>query len=338
MIKITNIFILLISLVAVTGCFQFGGTEGTLKSRGLRVDREKENPDNKTIVPKESEFFQVAYKKMRDIGCFNCHRPGSSYRDMESLVNEQQWISTGLIKAGSADESFLIKKLRHSGSPVATMPPDNKLSKSDFDLLKTWISHVVEIPDGPLAKSDGDIYKVESNQIGVEQFVGQLKRLYFVKNDPNRELASIAVNWRNFWGGGCDYYSASVNRVESGFFPIWDNPDQVCGDPKQPGGPLGSASVIKEGARIVACEFYNDRGHYLDAFFEKGFVPDRKFTRANAEKAFHLYYPTLDFTDEVFNNFNVQAKAAYPDIEKDELLRWRLFLSTLCQSLYWEVH
>jgi hypothetical protein len=177
------------------------------------------------------------------------------------------------------------------------------------------------------------VAKVVPQVIGVEQYLAQLKKVYFIEGNENLAFSSISMKWRGFWGGGCDFYGTVLN---SGSSTNLDDPTQNC-DQVTTLGPTGGFSVIKEGARINACEFFSDNDGHLDAFFRKGIVPDQQFNKSNAEKAFKLFYPQYDFTDAIYNNFIDSSNLAYPAIANDSRLRWRLFLSTLCQSLYWEI-
>ncbi len=219
------------------------------------------------------------------------------------------------------------------------MPQTGPLAPEAYNLIRNWISHIpVPTPTPtPMPNSGADEYKISHTLVGIEQFLNHLKRLYFQAGNSShiQRFAGLSNNWRPFWGGGCDFYTSSVNKIENGA-PVWDNPTHVCDDVKVHKGPLGDFSIIKEGARINVCEYFSDSDSHLNEFFAKKIVPDQNFNKANAEKVFQMYYPALNFTDAIYDGFVNSAKTAHPAIATDAKLMWRLYLSTLCQSLYWE--
>ncbi|RYZ61193.1 MAG: hypothetical protein EOP09_20270, partial [Proteobacteria bacterium] len=282
-----------------------------------------------------STLFTSAVGRMKANGCFTCHGPGSSYIDLSSLTTERSWIDAQLIIAGAPDESFLIKKMRRSKSTVATMPPTGEFPASDYELLREWITKIVKIPDGPLSTAGEDVYTVDAQTTSLDNFLSQMKKLYYRPGSTDERLTVISVKWRPFWGGGCDFRRASISQLRDGWYPLYDDPTRTCDTSND--GPVGRYSVIKEGARLNACEFFLQDGNFLNAFFDKGIVPDRNFNFENAKKVFALYYPTLEFKTEIYDQFLAKAKAVYPAIEGNATLRWKVYLSTLCQSLYWEI-
>lgn len=77
----------------------------------------------------------------------------------------------------------------------------------------------------------------------------------------------------------------------------------------------------------------------MGEFYVKESISGTTFNKKNAARVFAYYYPelTFTFTDTIYTNFMNHAKLQYPAIATNNDLWWRTYLSTLCQSMYWEM-
>lgn len=344
-----RLFLILMPILFISGCFKVGSgvsvkSSVVLKSNDLpppaqplpspAVTPRPTVTPTPTVMP--PNLFTQAYKAMEVSGCFNCHGSGFAYGDLKGLTTEAGWLKTYVV-AGKPDESFLIKKLRLSNLASGTMPPNGAdLSSANYSLIRNWISNI-PVAAPPIAPVGEDVFKIERNVVTIETFLDQMRKVYpvFGLEGTNR-YAALASNWRMLWGGGCDFWKGSVSRLQ-GTQAVFDNPTHLCDNSSKHAGPVGINSVLKAGARINVCEYFSDSDLFFNSFFTSTGTSSATFNKASAEKAFKLYYPTMEFTDAIYNNFITVSDSTSSTLASNPKLRWRLYLSTLCQSMVWEI-
>lgn len=84
-----------------------------------------------TCVTQAEIRFCNAYEVIRNNYCFQCHSSWADYK------TESEWVSAGLVVAGSTSSSKVINRLSNSGS---NMPLGyGALSSADYNTLLEWV-------------------------------------------------------------------------------------------------------------------------------------------------------------------------------------------------------
>lgn len=273
--------------------------------------------------------------------CTSCHTTGYQYGDFTIMQEDSDWIDSGLVVAADPDSSFLISKLKNSNLPISTMPPTASISDEDYQTLRNIITN--------LSTSDANTDPVEDatesetlvNLGTMNFFLNQMNKVFGVQNNAkdNKLFAIMNITMIDLWGGKCDFYNSTVQSVEGNNSDgvIWDTPHSVCSYNAQTAKDKGDHSVIKAGVRIHLCERIVHEDRYLNSFYSKILNNQNDFNFSNAEKTFNLFYPTITYNSSIHQSFtNALSANSSGSVSNNDT--WRAYLSTLCQSLYWEIH
>ena len=86
----------------------------------------------------DNEQFQAAYKVIQN-RCINCH--SGNHNAWATYVNTQLWIDKGLIVAGSAADSLLVKRTINTNETASNMPPGGSpLPNDEYQAILDWIN------------------------------------------------------------------------------------------------------------------------------------------------------------------------------------------------------
>ena len=134
-IKLTFTKILILSFGAVLVL-----TFGQNCSPGFVVD---DSFFNSLSLSAESVEF-LAAKSVMQQKCNSCHGSTAAPELRFDFANEQQFLLSGLIVAGSPDQSKLIRRLRNYQGTVtglpANMPTSGPLSADEYSIMRRWVA------------------------------------------------------------------------------------------------------------------------------------------------------------------------------------------------------
>ena len=98
-----------------------------------------------TVVDRDGQrFFTRKIEPMLKAHCFACHSHAGTIESGLALDSRSGWAEGGArgpaIVPGKPAESLLIKAVRHGNDAKLSMPPDEKLSDENLELLVHWIA------------------------------------------------------------------------------------------------------------------------------------------------------------------------------------------------------
>jgi cytochrome c len=106
-------------------------------------------------APDSPQFYTRRVLPILQANCYPCHG-GSAHRGGLSLATRDGMLKGGYdgaaIVPGDAQQSLLVKLIRHEGAPDApmAMPPGSKIADADIATLTQWIqAGAVMPPDAP---------------------------------------------------------------------------------------------------------------------------------------------------------------------------------------------
>ena len=108
------------------------------------------------LLPQDSDFFEKEVRPLLVQRCYGCHS-GTNPKANLALDTRAGWqrssASGPVVRPGDADNSLLVKAVRHTPG-VAAMPPGTQLSERDIAVLTKWIQQGAFDPRGTMpAKS-----------------------------------------------------------------------------------------------------------------------------------------------------------------------------------------
>lgn len=145
------------------------------------------------------------------------------------------------------------------------------------------------------------------------------------------ERGNYGPNTIIFYGSMSPYlHGKSVQRIGD---------DCSSGAPVVLSAPMGKKDIFNRQVRILKCEemstmnlrpFYHKFFKADSEFYDPSFSP--AFTQENIVKAIEAFYPaTVDLEDAALTWLKLDSHYADPET------KWRITISGICQSLFWEM-
>ena len=126
----------------------------TLASRGSQAAQSASAAPSD--APASPEYYAAHVQPILSANCYKCHA-GMNHRGGLRLDSADAILKGGrdgaVIVPGHADQSLLIKLIRHEGPPEdpKPMPPRSKLSDADIAAVTAWVQAGAKMPDAAAA-------------------------------------------------------------------------------------------------------------------------------------------------------------------------------------------
>ncbi|WP_231742175.1 PSD1 and planctomycete cytochrome C domain-containing protein [Stieleria varia] len=117
---------------------------GAANFSGIEIWRGKHDGNNDPpITDEQLAFFEQSVRPLLAKHCYECHSSQSEELQGGLLVDSRPTLRRGgdngpAIVPGDADHSLLIRAVRYE--PGMEMPPDEKLSDAEIDVLQRWVN------------------------------------------------------------------------------------------------------------------------------------------------------------------------------------------------------
>ena len=92
----------------------------------------------------EIEFFEAEVLPLLQKNCYSCHSHEAGKSKGGLVVDSQTGLATGgesgpAIQPGNAEASLLIRAVKWDDNEVSPMPPEEKLSSAEIEVLTRWV-------------------------------------------------------------------------------------------------------------------------------------------------------------------------------------------------------
>lgn len=114
------------------------------------VEAQAPKPADETIQPNEMstaeiEFFEAEVLPLLQKNCYSCHSHEAGKSKGGLVVDSQTGLATGgesgpAIQPGNAEASLLIRAVNWDDNEVSPMPPEEKLTSAEIDVLTRWVT------------------------------------------------------------------------------------------------------------------------------------------------------------------------------------------------------